>query len=245
MLRQRSVAFKIFYKAQRKKNPNVSRKSAMIDFEKYLQKNSGMLRVVDRAAREHAFTTTRQSDHQFVNEFFKKTEDWGVLSLTEEPNNILMWAHYCDCHKGFIFELDSEHPFFTTMKRHDPVHTIRKIIYREEIPHVKEHRDFLTNDGLDALLFTKDKRWQYEKEWRLIADRRDADKIVPVEHGEDIWLFKLPAECIKRVVLGCSMPPAKKLEFTAFLKHDFRYMHVLLQEAVRVRDSYNLEFREL
>lgn len=38
---------------------------------------------------------------------------FGVLSLTGAPDNLLMWAHYADEHKGAVIEIDIEHPEFT------------------------------------------------------------------------------------------------------------------------------------
>jgi hypothetical protein len=157
-----------------------------------------------------------------------------------------MWAHYCDRHTGFIFELEPNHAFFTTLKKHDPVKTIRPAVYSERLPHIREMEDFFKdNAGLDALLFTKDKRWEYEKEWRLIADKRDAARIIPVKDGDDIWLFSLPPDCIKRVVLGCLMAQSRKQEFIDLMRNDARYSHVQLQEAVRVAESYDLTFKDI
>jgi len=36
-----------------------------------------------------------------------KKRRYAVLSLSRTNNNLLMWAHYCDCHRGFVigFEL--------------------------------------------------------------------------------------------------------------------------------------------
>lgn len=36
----------------------------------------------------------------------------GVLSLTELPDDLLMWVHYADCHRGFAIQFDETHEFF-------------------------------------------------------------------------------------------------------------------------------------
>ncbi|MEJ8827109.1 DUF2971 domain-containing protein [Variovorax humicola] len=36
----------------------------------------------------------------------------GVLSLTEDPINELMWAHYANSHSGFAVGLDMSNEFF-------------------------------------------------------------------------------------------------------------------------------------
>ena len=39
-------------------------------------------------------------------------EHIGVLSLTEKPDNLLMWAHYAQQHTGFVIEFDADDLFF-------------------------------------------------------------------------------------------------------------------------------------
>lgn len=34
--------------------------------------------------------------------------DWGIISLTCRPDNILMWSHYADQHRGIVIELDEK-----------------------------------------------------------------------------------------------------------------------------------------
>lgn len=38
----------------------------------------------------------------------------GILSLTENPSNLLMWAHYANSNQGFVIAFDSSHEFFLT-----------------------------------------------------------------------------------------------------------------------------------
>jgi len=37
---------------------------------------------------------------------------FGALSLTETPDNLLMWSHYADQHTGFVIEFDENHCIF-------------------------------------------------------------------------------------------------------------------------------------
>ena len=36
----------------------------------------------------------------------------GILSLSETPDNLLMWAHYAEGHRGFVLMFDGCHDFF-------------------------------------------------------------------------------------------------------------------------------------
>jgi hypothetical protein len=63
-------------------------------------------------------------------------DDVGICSLSKKPDNILMWSHYADNHRGFVVEF--------TIQHHDPYEThlesvCQKLIgweveYSEEMP---------------------------------------------------------------------------------------------------------------
>jgi hypothetical protein len=44
----------------------------------------------------------------------------GVLSLTETPNNLLMWAHYARNHQGFVIEFDTDQEPFASARVSPP-----------------------------------------------------------------------------------------------------------------------------
>lgn len=49
-----------------------------------------------------------------INQLAQSTlgSKYGILCLAEAPDNLLMWAHYADCHRGFVVQFDDTHPFF-------------------------------------------------------------------------------------------------------------------------------------
>ena len=117
----------------------------------------------------------------------------GILSLTERNDDILMWSHYADCHKGICIEFrtDVEPSLF---KRAMPV------VYSQQYPHL-DLREVVTNDALRASapwMLTKSSHWEYEKEWRVLD----------FEAGPGVRSF--PAECLSAVILGCHIPKSDK-----------------------------------
>ena len=50
--------------------------------------------------------------------YLKKFQDYGIISLTTNNNNLLMWSHYADEHKGIVigFDINENNPsdFFYT-----------------------------------------------------------------------------------------------------------------------------------
>lgn len=52
----------------------------------------------------------------------------GILSLSELPYNLLMWAHYAANHTGFVIEFDDKHPWFwAKLAETDEFRHLRKV----------------------------------------------------------------------------------------------------------------------
>lgn len=109
--------------------------------------------------------------------------DYGIISLTETKDNLLMWSHYADEHNGFVVEFDSRHEFFTSKfhSENNPcLGKASRVLYRKE-------RLCNLGEYLMEPFFHKSDEWAYEKESRLILSFQDADKIlVPNDKAEDL-----------------------------------------------------------
>ncbi|PSU20403.1 hypothetical protein CTM97_17930 [Photobacterium phosphoreum] len=94
----------------------------------------------------------------------------GIISLSETPDNLLMWSHYAGNHKGAVIEftIDESDPFNLFNVCHIPISsdaTLRKVNYRK-------NRKAPLNNSLEDLrnhyYLTKSDEWIYEKEYRYI-----------------------------------------------------------------------------
>jgi hypothetical protein len=119
---------------------------------------------------------------------------YGVLCLTETNDNILMWSHYADNHRGVCVEFKMCDDFNVTEKDN-------KVIYQKELP---ECNLFKTSEKqrLHTLYLTKSCHWSYEKEWRMFKEGPGA--------------YTLPDRTVNAVILGCQMTDKEKV--TAWLK---------------------------
>jgi hypothetical protein len=124
--------------------------------------------------------------------FFCK--ELGFVCYSEISDDILMWAHYAQGHRGFVIEFDVNHPFFSDNPNIMPVEysTERaRAVFHEEL-------DF-GNDPL-PLARRKCPHWSYEKEWRQMYWLADC---VPVERdGRTTYYVPIPASCISSVIIG-------------------------------------------
>lgn len=172
--------------------------------------------------QNHEFTA---SDHDFSwkrfnkighykNEYSKFSNKYGILSLSsskdmcsmpsvaifseEDPRrNLLMWSHYTDEHRGFIIEF---HRNFIDDTE------ISKITYSHERPMVTQEE---IESGVIFPFFVKGEKWCYEKEWRIIKPLEQADKIVHLDNGNTIHLFKIKKSQIRSITTGCNMDTNK------------------------------------
>ena len=64
---------------------------------------------------------------------------FGILSLSERRDSLLMWAHYARSHTGLAVGFDASNPFFAQMSSDQSRGSLRPVAYRRERPRV-DHR---------------------------------------------------------------------------------------------------------
>lgn len=163
----------------------------------------------------------------------------GIFSLTEKPDNLLMWAHYAASHEGFVVGFDSSHPYFhDTVGHEDELRHLCKVEYRENRP-----MSAMTElSGIDVFL-VKSTQWSYEQEWRIIRPLQDNNKIVQ-NQPYPIYLFQFPATAIKEVILGCKMTENKKQDIIAILSSG-SFQHVQVWQAEPDETEFKLKLLSL
>jgi Protein of unknown function (DUF2971) len=138
--------------------------------------------------------TVRSLFHDTINRFI------GVLSLSEDPLNLLMWSHYGQSHQGFVLGFDSAHAYFNQkISDHDEFRHLRQIEYRNERP----TGPLNAMDGVTVFV-VKSSAWQYEREWRMLLPLEHASQRIETEKWP-IYLFGYPADAVKEVILGASI----------------------------------------
>lgn len=92
----------------------------------------------------------------------------GVTCFTEEINEPLMWAHYANNYYGFVLELDAEHIRVNLYNR-ERKKSLNPVLYFDKFIKVKNTDEF----AMEYYLTAKSDRWNYEKEWRILAEVDD------------------------------------------------------------------------
>ncbi len=150
----------------------------------------------------------------------------GILCLSESPDNLLMWAHYADSHRGFVIEFDERAPFFNRrVNDEDELRHLRRVAYSPTRPSLtlSDLNDF-------SPFMIKGTDWEYEAEWRMILPLDEASKVIG-EGTQAVHLFEFPAKAIRAVILGCRMASDKKEEVRQILSSFPHFNHVRCMEA--------------
>ena len=153
----------------------------------------------------------------------------GVLSLTEEADNEMMWALYADQNTGFVLEFDSRNPFFN-YPRLPGDSALKKVRYQvlEQVPHLLDE-DTISDTYLERLFYTKSVKWEHEQEWRMLHELENADetKFLP---KSKVCLYRFPSSLITGVIFGAFMSEGDKAIVLEILRED-RYSHVNVHQA--------------
>ncbi len=113
----------------------------------------------------------------------------GVFSMSQIKDNILMWSHYADQHKGFCIEfIRSPNNLLGNIEVTQPVN------YPCEYPEVDplDSSGNIDHSVFRKMLFTKAKDWAYEKEWRLTYDEGDREVPLPADISSIIFGLRMP-----------------------------------------------------
>ncbi|KAB8036631.1 DUF2971 domain-containing protein [Janthinobacterium aquaticum] len=85
-------------------------------------------------------------------------DNTGILSLASSWENILLWSHYANQHKGICIGFDSEKDIFLAAQ---------KVIYSSDFPIIIRPDDS-PDVMLEKTFLRKSKCWEYEDEWRVL-----------------------------------------------------------------------------
>ena len=174
-----------------------------------------------------------------MNKIYEKViRDFGVLCLSEENLNLLMWSHYANSHMGFAVGFDMESDFFTTGCSL-PIWKPKKIDYVSERP--SKFFSELSSD-MKEILYTKGDIWGYENEWRMIAPLE-----LPLAwvEGKTKGVHHLPRKSVSEVIFGARMSGEEVRLVCQIIKQQPDCKHIRLQWA-RLHDSkYELVLEDI
>jgi len=164
----------------------------------------------------------------------------GAFCLSEVPDSLLMWAHYASSHTGFVVEFDPSHPYFHQQRSDkDDLHHIRRVRYCESRPSAP-----LCNMSAIELFLSKSGHWSYEREWRIVRVIQEASTIIQ-DTPYSIGLFKMPATCVKGVILGCRISDEIESKIRGAINANVDFGSVRITRAVADTSHFMLRFENV
>jgi len=191
---------------------------------------------------ENLFTKPPLNANIQISEMLRQQFDknHGILSLTKNPKNLLMWSHYSKDHTGFLIGFNEQLWKTDITKYSDFSYSqFYKVNYSKTRPKYSaliDKNNFEIDDCFEDISFdkfyktvltTKSNHWKYEQEYRLILDLKKIESNKINENGVDLFFAKLPANFITSIILGVNIKPELKNEIQSILKED-KYSHIKL-----------------
>lgn len=189
----------------------------------------------------------------------RKLEPFGCYCLTENPDDLLMWSHYADGHKGICIKYNVE-----------KICDIQQDLFQVDYNFQHEYKDFshmflhlyglMHIQGADEsqkkedskkiikILFAKKaSNWEYEKEWRILR-YLDDPKTNKTTANIDITDSKRkktinPNEAIDSIILGARMDAQVKEIIIKYIKEKYPKIH--LQQAKLSKEIYEIEIESI
>jgi hypothetical protein len=178
---------------------------------------------------------------QSVDEFYADLNgNFGVFSLSERKDSLLMWAHYAKDHEGFVIGFSGEHEFFNRKSIAESVRIRQamKVKYQEDRP-----ASVLFKSTPDLFFLAKSVHWKYEDEWRVLLPLSEATERHESESTPyPIHLFDIPTGAFVEVICGERMRDSEKAKIRDILKNDPALSHVKLYQASLHESRYELSF---
>jgi hypothetical protein len=155
----------------------------------------------------------REAFEQYREGVRSLLQNMGVFCLSAVPDEMLMWSHYSNHHRGFCVEYDcSEGTRLRSL-----VHEVR---YEDEVPSLSAADMTGPNrsESFDSLWLTKAKCWSYEKEWRVMMNEGDKS-------------FTAPSRVLS-VIFGARMPEPDRVLVARALRHqgDIEFKEAVLKD---------------
>jgi hypothetical protein len=164
-----------------------------------------------------------------------------VLCISERNDNVVMWSHYAEEHRGVVLKLRCIDELDNTLL------AARQVVYSRQFPmfpSLEQYARHLTGEeplNLTALswdiAFTKHSDWAYEKEWRVHMP------LLNEPPGDGYTLFKKHPSVFGAVYLGCRMAREDRDRVLAAVEEHIP--HAQAFQAKRSETSFDIAFEEV
>lgn len=183
--------------------------------EEFIQWYLNANRKGNRMTAQKVFSDKEEVDNIVKSAIENVLSNYGIKCFTKSPDNLLMWAHYADDHKGVCFKFD-------VLKSADFFQDLLSVKYDNtyiQLNYIKSPKDTI------EVLRHKGDVWKYENEWRIL------------KQGKANTLVDISPESLVEIILGCRCTAREEIQQLCSLK-GFKF--VQFSQAQMARDTYSL-----
>ena len=168
-------------------------------------------------------------DWEHLNLIERRINEFGILSLTDNPFSFEMWCHYANGHKGFLIEFNIPDKTKPTLQLLEGVN-----LRAHKVRYVKDYminldRLYGTGNSIplhrikDAIFLRKTNHWKYEREYRIVRQLTECNTYHPPAtrtsyRDKEVYLFPLSLSCISNVVFGINTSQEVKRKIIEYCK---------------------------
>ncbi len=127
----------------------------------------------------------------------------AVFCATTDSNNLLMWAHYADHHRGAVIE------YTPNVEKDSAFLDLKPVQYSKERPlpykdaaamveGLENNPDVTVRAIIEGLVYTKSEEWAYEREYRLFIPRM-------LRPDQEFATLRFHQEELTGIYFGCRM----------------------------------------
>lgn len=173
---------------------------------------------------ERAILADTDIEANFVKVVDKVMNRHGICCFSRNDEEILMWSHYADCHKGIClgFDVSKDPDFFVFPKN---------VAYQDNYPKIDISQSEGTNEYVSALLGTKYTKWSYEDEVRVYKEHHQAYHFNPAS--------------LVSVTFGCKAEAKIIEEVVSVVKANIELNHVRFYKTEMDKEAYKLNIVNL
>ena len=201
----------------------IDSKNTLEEIVSWMKKADPKMSTIDRINIAKETKKNPKKWHEMVNQNIRKhLLRTGVCCFAKNPFELLMWAHYTNCHKGFCMEFDvlADPMFFgkTGMVK-----------YKQDYPrcnYLREQKDFI-----NKAILTKSIHWEYEGEFRVINFNKQG-------------LVSFERKALTKIIFGCKSSDNDISHIKSLIANN-NYLSPNFQKATVSTNEYKLELNDL
>jgi hypothetical protein len=187
---------------------------------------------------------SHQQIHAKTQKFTEKINNLAnrsrILCLSSINDNILMWSHYSNSHKGYCIQFVKEE--------------LDKWRYSKQVKYQDKHLSF--SEFITTLINTtsvenkidfiglKSSHWKYENEWRYIDFPTDQE-LDNEEYNINGQYVSFPPDMLTGIIFGCEMKDEDKDAIKHLVKSNPKLGHVRFHEAKKKPNEFGLDIVEI